>query len=189
MHSEERWVAIPGFPNHDVSTHGNVRGWVTNSGRRMAEPVLFLPYICRGYRNVKLRHSGGRKAFRVSRAVLLAFCGPCPSGYQAAHLDGVRLHDALANLAWVTPKENASHKKRHGTYLTGMDTTPHRYPDLRPRGSKHGMAKLTESDVVEIKKRLAAGERRSVLRAEFQAAPTMIDKIAQGCGWSHVVDF
>jgi hypothetical protein len=55
----------------------------------------------------------------VHHLVLEAFVGPRPAGHEAAHGDGDKTNNALANLRWATPKENAADRYRHGTVLFG----------------------------------------------------------------------
>ena len=46
----------------------------------------------------------------VHRLVLEAFVGPCPEGMECRHLEGDTANNALSNLAWGTPQENAADK-------------------------------------------------------------------------------
>ena len=46
------------------------------------------------------------KNILVHHAVLLAWVGPCPDGYQADHINGNAGDNRLENLEWVTPAEN-----------------------------------------------------------------------------------
>jgi group I intron endonuclease len=53
-------------------------------------------------------------------------------------------------------------------------------------GSKNPSAKLTESDVAEIKRRLAAGEKGCRLAEEFGVRDPIISEIKTGKRWVHV---
>lgn len=54
------------------------------------------------------------------------------------------------------------------------------------RGASHGSAKLTDDDVVSIRRRRAAGESGKKLAAAFGVSDTMIYKIASHKAWQHV---
>ncbi len=60
----------------------------------------------------------------------------------------------------------------------------------RPRlvGENHGMAKLTEAQVREIRARFADGVRRSTLARQFGVTWTTIQGILDGRLWAHLAD-
>ncbi len=64
------------------------------------------------YRNILCYTGKEYRMFRdfghilVHHAVLLAWVGPCPEGYQCDHLNGNNVDNRLCNLQWVTPSEN-----------------------------------------------------------------------------------
>jgi HNH endonuclease len=53
-------------------------------------------------------------------------------------------------------------------------------------GSRHGLAKLTEAQVVEIRSRHEAGERNAELAAAFDVSPATITRVTKSYGWVHV---
>lgn len=55
------------------------------------------------------------------------------------------------------------------------------------QGSKCYLAKLDEAKVLDIKKRLAGGERGSALASEYGVAATQISCIKKGTTWKHVI--
>jgi hypothetical protein len=70
-----------------------------------------------GYWVINLRVDGKVKCRCVSELVLTTFVGPRPSPiHDAAHVNGDRNVNALDNLVWATKKENAAHKRLHGTH-------------------------------------------------------------------------
>lgn len=54
------------------------------------------------------------------------------------------------------------------------------------RGSRNGMARITEEQVVEIRRRVAAGERQAAVRLEFGLSPGGISQIVSRTTWAHV---
>ena len=53
-------------------------------------------------------------------------------------------------------------------------------------GSCNGNSKLNESQVKEIKSKLAKGARRKALSEEYNICLSMIDRIIDGKAWKHV---
>lgn len=67
--------------------------------------------------------SGNRKAgtykvrpHNVHTLVLEAFAGPAAAGHVCRHLDGDPTNNALSNLEWGTPLQNARDQHAHGTH-------------------------------------------------------------------------
>jgi hypothetical protein len=61
--------------------------------------------------------------------------------------------------------------------------------DAKGRGAKgesHGRAKLTEADVVEIRRRLAAGELQRVIAADFGISRPVVGNIKTGQRWASI---
>lgn len=54
------------------------------------------------------------------------------------------------------------------------------------RGSRSGASKLTESQVVEIRVRCAAGELHRVLAVDYGVSRTTITQVVNGTTWRHV---
>jgi hypothetical protein len=90
---------------------------------------------------------------------------------QCCHNDGNPANNRLDNLRWDTPKANCADKWAHGTML---------------RGEQIQGAKLTESDVREIRKLVKAGETRTGVAAIYGMHQTTIGKICAGKKWKHV---
>lgn len=120
------------------------------------------------YRMVTLSVDGKPLYRLVHRLVLEGFVGPCPEGCEARHLNGDGADNRLDNLQWGTPAENAADQAQHGT---------------RPRKERHGSAKLTEAQVVEIRRRAANGDLHRVIADDFPVSRRMVGKIVAGKAW------
>lgn len=55
------------------------------------------------------------------------------------------------------------------------------------RGEKHGGAKLTDAQVMQIKRRYANGELQKTLAVEFNVDFRNISSIVTGASWKHVI--
>jgi hypothetical protein len=104
--------------------------------------------------------------------VLRAFRGPAPEGHESCHGNGVRNDNRLENLRWGTYRENHHDSIRHGT---------------KPHGSRHYNAKLTEEQVVDIR-RLRSTKRVPVkqLATHYGVTEACIKTIIYGRSWARV---
>lgn len=99
--------------------------------------------------------------------------GPIPDGLHVLHAcDNPRCIN-IDHLSLGTPLENARQKVERGRLRV-------------QRGSTHGLAKLTESQVVEIKAAIANGEPLSRIAARYPVGVTAIRAIKTGNTWRHV---
>lgn len=108
----EEWRPFLRNPMYSVSSFGRVM----NCRRGSILTQVLRPT---GYLTVGLIVDGKQKTFLSHRVVLEAFCGNCPSGLEAMHLNGCRTDNRVENLRWGTRRENHSHKRIHGTAQIG----------------------------------------------------------------------
>lgn len=137
----------------------------------------------RGYLRLTLCKNGLVKDFSVHVLIALTFLGSRPNGYHVAHKDGNKKNNSLLNLAFVTPKENESHKKLHGTVASGKKNGKYTNPSSTPRGEQHGQAKLKESEVRVIK---TSKESCLKLAKKYGVSKTAILAIKHNKIWKHV---
>lgn len=108
---------------------------------------------------------------RFIALVLESFSGPCPLGCEAAHLDGNPRNNVIANLMLVTPKENHSHKRLHGTLAAG---------------ERHGHAKLTENQVRAMRGLHEVGVSQSAIGRRMGIPLSNVNRIIRRKAWAHV---
>ena len=121
---------------------------------------------CR-YANVTIN----RKTVFVHHLVAEVFIGPRPFGLIVCHGPNGRLDNRLENISYGTHSKNLGEdKRRDGTMA-------------RQRGERCGTSKLTEEQVIEIKRRSLAGESRASLGHEFGVRAENISHIALGRSW------
>lgn len=157
------WKPVPGFEKeYEVSSSGEFR----RIGRG---PIAVTISPHNGYGYVRLSKNGIAKNFRAHRLVLEAFVGPAPSGHVALHGNGKRSDNRAANLRWGTVSENTLDRHKHGT-TNGF---------YKP-GAEHILAKLTDSDVANIRGRLANGERQKDIASDYGVDQSTISNIARG---------
>jgi len=138
-----KWAPIKSFTiSYHVSSDGLVRN--IRSGR-----ILKPRPDNDGYLHVSLFARGHIRYATVHALVAEAFLGRKPPYHQINHKDGNKKNNRHTNLEWRTGLRNMEHAKAMG---------------LCPRGADHGMAKLSERNVLEIRRRHAS---RNLIRKEL----------------------
>lgn len=167
----EIWRPIWSFEGwYDVSDQGRVKR-LGGTPFCPTERVLKAIPDKDGYLNVSLWKEGKEKRFKVHRLVAEAFLGSCPDGIQVNHINLIKTDNRLCNLEYVTPEENVHHAIKNG---------------LHPVGSRHVHAKLTESQVIEIRSALIRGVYQEELAKRFGVSPSLVSMIARRKRWKHV---
>lgn len=170
-------------PSHDAKTsHGclrmteiknHPRYFITPEGdvfsRRHKRLRKLKPNVGRrGYRCVDL--DGHRRA--VHRLVAMTFI-PQPDSTESLcvrHKNGNPSNNHVDNLAWGTHTDNMRDRYSHGTMIFG---------------EKNGRAVLSESDVIEIRRRRTAGEKLLSIAVDFGVSKVQVHRIVTGKSWPH----
>lgn len=166
----EIWKPIQGFDGYFISSLGNLKSFLRHTRGRVLSP--FINEI--GYKMFCLTLDGKLYARTIHRLVLETFTGLKPKGLQTGHLNGIRTDNRLENLKWVTPLENSSHKKLHGTFQYGETAS---------------QSKLTEKQVIKIKRMRRDGFKLLQIKEAIGATvnASQISRICLGKRWTHVV--
>ena len=144
--------------------HGQFKpGRAINAWRQNNEYKMFRPW------NPELKKFGKHKA--VHAAVLEAFVGPRPPGAVSRHLDGDRTNNIVSNLAWGTCKQNYDDSRIHGTNCQGV---------------RNGSSKLTEKDVIKIRRLRKTGLTYKEIGLRFNTHWSNVLMITKLKTWKHV---
>lgn len=95
--------------------------------------------------------------------------GPRPPGHEVAHSCGNASCTNPRHLRWATPLENAGDTIIHGR---------------TQRGQRQWNVKLTDDDVLDIRRRWVAGERQKDLALEFGVKPPIVNQIVHRKRWA-----
>ena len=166
----EEWKYINGYEGkYEVSNTGRVRSC---SGRNAG--LIHSGAICsKGYKRVCLYKDGKQRIFRVHRLVAKAFIENSDNLPQVNHKDCDKLNNHIDNLEWCDNQYNHNHKMKNGLNVT-------------LKGSRHGMAKINEDDVREIKHLLSVGYSHNEISNLMGVNTGTVSMIKNGKQWKHV---
>ena len=164
----ERWRRIKDYENYLVSNQGRV------FHPKSDQFVKLRKNTKDGYLYVDLCRNGDVKIFAVDRLVALAFIGTTKKKVSVIHNDADKTNNLVSNLKWNTQKENIRYALDIGLTKSKIDT-------------KNGMAKLTEEQVLEIRRIFATGEyTQRALGKIFDVSERNISHIVNRKRWSHI---
>lgn len=166
--------SIPGFPGYYADRMGGIwstKKWNDKKPIRKLKPIKGK----RGYFFVNLfKNKIMYPNRKISVLVLKTFVGPCPPGMEACHNDGIKAHNELDNLRWDTHQNNMLDSVKHGTLFHTL-------------GEANGNTKLTNSDIMEIRKLLKSGEiTQPELAKLYDVSLLTINRINTRKFWSHL---
>lgn len=167
---------IPGYPRYAIDENGIVMSVCPRNGKGKDKPWQYAMRVKPGtdrdgYQTVCLCHDGHKRTVKIHSLVLTVFVGPCPDGMVCRHLDGIRTNNHVSNLAWGTPCENSQDMILHGT---------------SNKGGRHGMVKLTDADVLDIRARAASGESQTAIAKDFLVTQSNVSLIVRRRKWKHI---
>lgn len=180
------WRVIEGFPLYEISNTGVLRSWRkkerfwrnpdSSPGKRDTPVELSGTKTAKGYTAFILRGEDGRPARRLChRLVALAFLGPppTPNHTDVAHNDGNPGNNSVENLRWATHRDNQLDMFKHGT---------------AQNGEKSVTCKITESQAIEIRNRVAKEGRgaQTLISEEFGISKAQVSRIVNKTRWKHI---
>jgi hypothetical protein len=171
--------SIPGFDGYEAGSDGSIwSSWVASvlgsridpSRRRRLKPGVSRT----GYHIVNLHRNGESFTRFVHCLVLESFVGPRPvdddgGKHEACHNNGDKSDCRLENLRWDTRSANHMDKRKHGTDFNG---------------TRHPMAKLTWSQVDEIRRKHTEGFTQRLLAKEYGVCFQLIHLIVTRQIWT-----
>ena len=161
----EVWRPIPSFDEYEASSLGRIR-W--RDRIRNATPDR------QGYLRVSFWTDKGSRKFAVHVLVAAAFHGERPDGAVTRHVNGINSDNRPDNLMYGTATENEADKAAHGTKVVGV---------------RHHSSKLTEAQVVEIRRRHAESSNvfsPGMAAREFGVCGKTIKGIVDRKIWKHL---
>lgn len=180
----ENWKILNGSNDlYEVSNDGRVRrieGRICNSKsggtRKVGGNVLSQKTKSNGYKEVTIYIAPQvGKTIYVHRAVAEAFICYIQKGLEVNHIDGDKANNCVSNLEVVSPSDN----RIHAYYELGKKIKAY-------KGESHGMAKLSEQDVLKIRSEYAGGITIKDLGITFKTPYSTVCKIVYRKTWKHI---
>lgn len=167
-----KWRQSPSFPDYEVSEYGDVRRCRKGIRGGIVGKIM-KPYVREdGYRMYILRRDNKSFHRKAHQLVIEAFVGPKPfPEAEVCHKDGTRTNDYYANLRWDTSAGNKADMTDHGT---------------RMAGEKHPGSRLTNEQVIEIRRLRASGTMPRDIAPMFGIQPNHVCRIVRGGRWAHI---
>ena len=116
---KEVWKDIPGYEGYyQASNLGRIKSlerkieYSNQQDRIMKEKIMKLNPTTRGYIRICLRKEGIAKNHFVHRLITSTFIGE--SNLHVNHIDGVKTHNNINNLEYVTLQDNVAHAVKTG---------------------------------------------------------------------------
>lgn len=158
----ENWKEIPQFPTYEASDKGNIRV-------KRTQKVMTLQLRKDGYYQVGLYVEKRRVFQQVHRLVAMAFL---EGEGVVNHIDGNKGNNIPFNLEWC----DKSHNEKHA-YTIGLKSNT---------GSNNNFSKLSEKDVLEIRKIYQKGTTQQKIADKFNIARNTVSMIVNRKCWTHI---
>lgn len=162
------WCHHPKYPGYRFSPEGNA---YRIDGLRL---VQNRTHGQKRYTQWRLRDKDKWVYVNAHRVICEIFHLNIKRRPQVNHINGVKTDNRSDNLEWAT----ASEQRVHALNVLKVPVA---------RGSKNGMAILTESDVLDIRIRLDQNEMHKDIAKDYGVSRVCITNIASRKRWSHLV--
>lgn len=178
MSITEIWHPVVGYEGlYEVSNLGVIR----SLGRCKGQYGALRDYSGRFlslkngklYVQVVLVKEGKKKGYLVHRLVAMAFIPNPQELPEVNHINGRKRDNRAENLEWVDSSQN-----QHHSYKLGLQQVVY--------GEGHHRSKLTEAEVIEIRRRFKNGESHTKIAPDFGVHRRTIVDVCLRKTWSHI---
>jgi len=125
-------------------------------------------YLLIGYKYGDKRYITGKH-----RVIWMYFNGRIPNDYVINHKNGIKNDNRLSNLECITQAEDKIHAIKNKLRIP-------------VKGEQHGRSKLTNEQVIEVRKRVSMGEHRKTIYKDYPVYYTTINKVISSDTWRNV---
>ena len=158
---------------YQVSSEGRIRSvdrLIANGTRKRKGKIMKQCIDGKGYKALSISKDGKFKMLTAHRLIAMSFLGR--SNLTVNHKNGIKTDNRIENLEFVTIRENNLHASRIGLVN-------------HVKGEKHYASKLTEKDVLEIRKMKGVKTKRE-LSIMYGVCEKNIYHIQSRKTWKHI---
>ena len=176
----EIWRDVKGYENeYSVSNSGKIKSKVriynyNNLSVQRDKQILNPSFDINGYFVVGLCKNGFMRTIKVHRIVAIGFLQNPNNLPEVNHIDGDKSNNKVENLEWSTSRDNKLHAFRLGLMVAR-------------KGSDCNLAKLTENDILEIRKiSINTTLTQREIAEKYGITQQQISKIIRRQRWAHL---
>lgn len=175
----EIWKPIPGYENfYEASNLGRIKSLeekrfmpVNNTYATYKERIIRQSKTIDGYLKVTLSKKN-KKCFLSHRLIGLTFIDNPQNKPEINHKKGIKSDNRCWMLEWCNPNENVQHA--------------YDYKLLQPKkGVKNGASKLTEKQVLEIRK-IGNSMYKKDIAKKYKVGSSTISRVLNNINWKHI---
>jgi hypothetical protein len=174
-----KFTGIHPEETYELSNYGRIRHLDPKTEEwKISKPANVNGYAYFSFRTVDGVGKKNRITKSLHRLVAEAFLG-APKGdcNNVIHHDFDKWNNQVSNLKWVTKKEMFEHSRK----------SPKTKLAIERRKGEITNSKLTETDVMRLKRKLKRGKNPLYkIAKEFGITHTQLNRIRRGENWSHV---
>jgi len=170
----EMWrpLVIEGIDNtekYDISNYGRIKSYKLNK----EQGSIIKGSNLKGYKILNIKLNSQKRTTKYIHKLVAETFIPRDNAHQiyVIHLDFDKSNNHVDNLKWVTKETMFAHQKINPNYKRGTIN----------------YSKLSETDVIRLKKKLKRGKNKLYkLAKEFGITHTQLNRIRKGENWGHV---
>ncbi len=154
---------------YEISNFGRIKSFKVDKEKG----AIIRGSSLKGYKILNIKLEGNKRTTRYVHKLVAESFIPKDNSKQehVIHLDFDKTNNHVQNLKWVTKETMFAHQKINPNYNRGAIN----------------YSKLSETDVIRLKKKLARGKNKLYkLAKEFGITHTQLNRIRKGENWGHV---